>query len=71
MNLIHRVGALTLLVAVPGVLFFVEPSAAQAPPPSAPFALPSETPAKFEPVTASFDYTRRDVMIPMRDGLRE
>ncbi len=49
----------------------VEPSAAQAPPPSAPSALPSETPAKFEPVTHSFDSTRRDVMIPMRDGLRE
>jgi putative CocE/NonD family hydrolase len=31
---------------------------------------PSETPAKFEPVTSSFDYTRRDVMIPMRDGVR-
>jgi uncharacterized protein len=32
--------------------------------------LPSETPAQFEPVTDSFDYTRRDVMIPMRDGVR-
>ena len=30
----------------------------------------SETPAKFEPVTSSFDYTRRDVMIPMRDGVK-
>jgi uncharacterized protein len=33
-------------------------------------ALPSETPAKFAPVTDSFDYTRRDVMIPMRDGVK-
>ena len=32
--------------------------------------LPSETPARFEPVTSSFDYVRRDVMIPMRDGVR-
>jgi hypothetical protein len=32
--------------------------------------LPSETPARFTPVTASFDYTRRDVMIPMRDGVK-
>ena len=32
--------------------------------------LPSETPAKFEPVTDSFDYVRRDVMIPMRDGVK-
>jgi hypothetical protein len=31
---------------------------------------PSETPAKFEPVTSSFDYIRRDVMIPMRDGVK-
>jgi len=33
-------------------------------------ALPSETPAKFEPVTGSFDYLKRDVMIPMRDGVK-
>ena len=33
-------------------------------------ALPSETPAKFEPVTGGFDYTKRDVMIPMRDGIK-
>ncbi|HVZ77382.1 MAG TPA: CocE/NonD family hydrolase [Gemmatimonadaceae bacterium] len=32
--------------------------------------LPSETPAAFKPVTSSFDYERRDVMIPMRDGVR-
>jgi len=31
---------------------------------------PSETPAKSEMVTSSFDYTRRDVMIPMRDGVK-
>src|SRR5947199_7924486 len=33
-------------------------------------ALPSETPDKFTPVTDSFDYTRREVMIPMRDGVK-
>lgn len=32
--------------------------------------LPSEAPAKVEPVTQSFDYTRREAMIPMRDGVR-
>jgi putative CocE/NonD family hydrolase len=32
--------------------------------------LPSETPAKFEPATAAFDYTRCEEMIPMRDGVR-
>ena len=31
---------------------------------------PSETPAALHPVTASFDYTRREAMIPMRDGIR-
>src|SRR6266851_6592942 len=37
---------------------------------SSPAGLPSEMPARIEPVTASFDYVRRDVMIPMRDGVR-
>src|SRR3954449_9620017 len=32
--------------------------------------LPSETPAKLAPVTDSFDYVKRDVMIPMRDGVK-
>jgi len=33
-------------------------------------AYPSETPAKLEPARSSFDYERREVMIPMRDGVR-
>jgi putative CocE/NonD family hydrolase len=33
-------------------------------------ALPSETPAKFTEPTGSFDYTKREVMIPMRDGVK-
>src|SRR5581483_9259421 len=33
-------------------------------------SLPSEMPNSFTPVTASFDYVKRDVMIPMRDGVR-
>ena len=32
--------------------------------------LPSETPEKLVPVTDSFDYVKRDVMIPMRDGVK-
>ena len=32
--------------------------------------MPSETPAKVEPVTDSFDYVKREVMIPMRDGVK-
>ena len=31
---------------------------------------PSETPDKFEPTNDGFDHARRDVMIPMRDGVR-
>src|SRR5207247_7643958 len=50
----------------------VEPSAAQIPPPPPPAypALPSETPARFEPAAESWDYVKRDVMIPMRDGVK-
>jgi uncharacterized protein len=32
--------------------------------------LPSETPATFKPVHDAFDYETRDVMIPMRDGVK-
>jgi len=32
--------------------------------------LPSETPAQFAPVNDGFDYARREVMIPMRDGVQ-
>src|SRR4051812_10602086 len=32
--------------------------------------LPSETPARFVRSTSSFDYTRREEMIPMRDGVK-
>src|SRR3989440_223041 len=37
---------------------------------AAPATLQSETPSKLEPTNYGFDYVRRDVMIPMRDGLR-
>jgi len=35
-----------------------------------PPSLPSETPAKFVAVTDGFDHVRREVMIPMRDGVK-
>src|SRR4051812_34220832 len=44
-------------------------ASAQTPEPKYP-AYPSETPAKFERVTTTFDYTKRDVMIAMRDGVK-
>jgi uncharacterized protein len=33
-------------------------------------SLPNETPATFAPRVDSFDYTKREVMIPMRDGIK-
>src|ERR1700730_13935513 len=32
--------------------------------------LPSETPAKLVPTNDGFEYVRREVMIPMRDGVK-
>src|SRR5438309_515390 len=70
MRLIDQIRALLSLAPVLGVLLFPKLIAAQAPPPSAPATLPNETPAKLNPVTDSFDYLRREVMIPMRDGVK-
>ncbi|HEY0172270.1 MAG TPA: CocE/NonD family hydrolase [Pyrinomonadaceae bacterium] len=58
---------LTLLAALP--LTF-GPAAAQTPTAQTPATLQSETPAKFEPTNHGFDHVRRDVMIPMRDGVK-
>ena len=33
-------------------------------------ALPSETPATFTPQVETYDYVKREVMIPMRDGVK-
>jgi len=46
------------------------PQIALAQAPSQANSLPSETPTHLQPVTDSFDYIKRDVMIPMRDGVR-
>ena len=43
---------------------------AQVAPPAQYPNYPSETPAKITPVTDTFDYVRREVMIPMRDGVK-
>src|SRR5438309_2919654 len=67
MRLIDHLRALLLLAPMLGVLLFAELIAAQAPPPA---TLPNETPAKLNPVTDSFDYLRREVMISMRDGVK-
>ena len=68
-------GALLLIhpVTAPSAAAYAASAGWQtAPRPAAPPypGLPSETPAVFDPLTGSFDYVRRDVMIPMRDGVR-
>ncbi len=55
---------------VAGVLFAAA-SSAQTPAPAPQYPdFPSETPAKFTPETGSFDFIRREAMIPMRDGVK-
>ncbi len=69
----NRVTAVRQWFASIVVLFvFVIAATGQTSTPSQPKypALPSETPEKFVPSTESFDYVKRDVMIPMRDGVR-
>jgi uncharacterized protein len=69
-----RARPLTWLTLALCAMLFVSyryPPAAQTPQrPAASSGLPSETPATFEPVTDGFDYVKRDVMIPMRDGVK-
>ena len=50
------------LFVVGSLLSFIGSAAAQ--------TLPNETPDKLEPTNYGFDYLRREVMIPMRDGVK-
>jgi putative CocE/NonD family hydrolase len=54
------------------LLFTLSSSVLATDPPAAPQYpnYPSETPTQFKPVTSSYDYVERDVMIPMRDGVK-
>ena len=51
-------------------LFLGTNASGQAPEPAKYPDFPSEIPATLKPVTSSFDYERREVMIPMRDGVK-
>jgi len=62
-EIISRVLVVFSFIAVP---FFAAPARSQSQYPN----YPSETPDHFQPATASFDYDRRVVMIPMRDGVK-
>jgi uncharacterized protein len=66
---IKSVRAFATLAACVLVLLLFNPRAA-AQTNTTPATLQSETPQKFEPTDYGFGYTRRDVMIPMRDGVR-
>lgn len=66
MTLSNRyVRKLSLLVTAVCVLSFSPTAFAQSA-----TTLPSESPAQVKPATDTFDYTRREVMIPMRDGVK-
>src|SRR5215468_11029578 len=68
MNLTQVVRTLALGAPMFGVLALASTLAAQNAPAYPNF--PSETPANFQPATSTWDYTRREVMIPMRDGVK-
>ena len=67
MKICKRSHAATLF----GVLCLAGAAVAQTSTPAPQYPdFPSETPAKFTQQTDSFDYARREVMIPMRDGVK-
>jgi hypothetical protein len=60
-----------LLGIMLGASFFATTTAAQTTSSqSAPATLPNETPARFQVAQDTWNYSRRDVMIPMRDGIK-
>ena len=65
MSTIYGRACAALLLVTAG-LFAVTRAA----PAAAADTLPSETPAAFVPRVDTFDYTKREVMIPMRDGVK-
>jgi len=72
MPLIECVRVRAGLAPVLAALLLAGSSSAQTPSPRPPQypELPSETPARLEPSTEGLDHVRRDVMIPMRDGVK-
>jgi hypothetical protein len=63
--------SLKQIAPVFSLLLLASVASAQTEPPPAKYPdYPSEIPAKFTPVTDTFDYIKRDVMIPMRDGVK-
>jgi uncharacterized protein len=67
---VERIGRRFSSVTALAAVFAMNAAAQTGAPQSAPATLPSETPVKLVPATTGFDYARRDVMIPMRDGVK-
>jgi len=66
-----RLRASVLFAAILAALFFPAGAAAQAPSPQpAQAPLANETPAQLKVPQDTWNYSRRDVMIPMRDGVK-
>ena len=65
MTFANRYGRKLCFLAASAVLWLAPSAFAQSA-----ATLPSETPVQHKPVTDSFDYTRREVMIAMRDGVK-
>jgi putative CocE/NonD family hydrolase len=63
--MLQRWRRFALVALVPAALMTGATLAHAAPP-----FQPADMPAKFEPKTDSFDYEKREVMIPMRDGVK-
>src|SRR5437667_7615717 len=70
MKSIARIRSLILRSPVLLILLLVQLSTSQTEPPPQYPVFPSETPTNLQPATDSFDYIRREVMIPMRDGVK-
>jgi putative CocE/NonD family hydrolase len=62
--------SISLFALLLGAFLLITSANAQTAAPAAYPNFPSETPAKFVPETGSFDHVRREVMIPMRDGVK-
>jgi putative CocE/NonD family hydrolase len=80
-KLMHRICNVSVLAPLPCALLLAGTSTAQTPaakkaapaptPPPAMYpAFPSEMPAVFVPTNDGFDHVRREVKIPMRDGVK-
>ena len=64
--LIFCISIMCLPVCTHSLIAQTAPAAAR----TATSELPSETPAEFKPVQDSFNYVKKSVMIPMRDGVK-